>query len=491
VSNLLVEHMADVIEEAGSDGVRAQEVYPWLRPTAADLAGLEFEAPIAGSEAADCSELTDLYRVASQAFAAPPGATDTPTARIWDMLWALTSLHFKPADINEPFGPMLVLLDGSRSATPSDFRGHIDMLADMAENTSNLVLKARLSDVCWLLDRKRAALGQSALSTYAEIVQKIGAGELRFSVAIDDDGFRHETHDYLLRALGIARTIGWDKPEALNARRLVVDLRKRAVNARALMPVHWFCSLDLQFAVSDPADVAVDIDEILARPPADTNVHAMLGLWRLAARAYHQAKRVDDKHRCQSAAAELLIAKANATKSAMLASQFIGNAIAELHGVPGAKDRRLELRHLLIDRQANISDEMSTFSQAVDLSELARKIHDAFSTLSLLDSLFVFAMVDASPKPEDLEREAIEAIRKHPLSFLFGSAHLDDEGKVIHRTNGASSFGDADGPVIHQQIAQNERVRRNVVATGKIEPARQITVSQHYVSDDVLERNSG
>ena len=145
---------------------------PNLCATAADLTDLDFQEPSGGSDAADCSELMDLYRAASQALSAAPNVGDSPSSRVWDMLWALTGLHFKAADINEPFGPMLVWSNGARSAIPSDFRGHVDMLARMATTASNLVLKARLSDVCWLLDRKKAALGNAAILTYLEITQK-------------------------------------------------------------------------------------------------------------------------------------------------------------------------------------------------------------------------------------------------------------------------------------------------------------------------------
>ena len=139
------------------------------------------------------------------------------------------------------------------------------------------------------------------------------------------------------------------------------------------MPVHWFSSVDLQFGVSDPAEIATDLDEVLANRPADASYHVVVDLWRLTAQAYHRAKRDDDRYRCQSEAAEQMVAQATVTTSAMLASQLIANAIAELHGVPSAKARRLALRHQLIDTQANIPDEMSTFAQEIDLSELAGK----------------------------------------------------------------------------------------------------------------------
>jgi hypothetical protein len=130
-------------------------VPPWVRATAEDIAGLDVEAPLNGTTSADCNELSDLYRAAATSSdgSAEP---DTPAVRAFVMLSAVTGMHFKPEERNEPFGPMVVFADGRRSAVPSDFRSHVDLLADMAERASHPVLRARLSDVCWLLDRNEA-----------------------------------------------------------------------------------------------------------------------------------------------------------------------------------------------------------------------------------------------------------------------------------------------------------------------------------------------
>jgi len=77
-----------------------------------------------------------------------------------------------------------------------------------------------------------------------------------------------------------------------------------------------------------------------------------------------------DKYRCQTEAAEAMVAEAERLfsgdgvkqASAMLASHMMSNAIAQLHGVPAAKERRTALRHRLVDVQARIPDEMSVYS---------------------------------------------------------------------------------------------------------------------------------
>ena len=463
------------------------QVSPWIRVSMADVAGLDFEQVIAGSTAADSQELGDLYQAASGAAGSgEDGTNDLARVRVWDFLWGVTGMYFKPEDTDEPFGPMLTMADGRRSAAPSDFREHGAVLQLVASAATNVVLRARLNDVAWLLDRKKASCGVEALKAYVELVRRIEAGELRFRHGDDDWPFDPDTKDYLLRALGLARMLGWAKPEAEAAREQLLAVRKRAVAARDPVPVHWYCDLDLRMRVCDPLEVAAEIEDVLANLPADASHHVVVALWRLASRAYQAGKKEDDKQRCQIAAAEVMVAEAEKIGSPMLASNLLGNAIAALHGIPSARPRRTELRHKLIEVQANVGEEMGSFSQEVDLTELVNSIQNKFKPLSVYDSLFVFAVLDHSPDPEKLRAEAIEQIRKHPLSSLFGAAHLDDEGKVIHRTGGASGFGDPGETVIAQQIAQAESIRRHISVSGQIEPARRTMTSGHYLSDDVF-----
>ncbi len=104
---------------------------------------------------------------------------------------------------------------------------------------------------------------------------------------------------------------------------------------------------------------------------------------------------------------------------------------------------------------------------------------------SLRDKLFVFALLERSPDPDKLVETAAKSIREHPLASLFGVTHHDTEGKVIHRSDGAG-FGDNENEsAIQRQIAQDESIRRHV-ACGKIDAARQVIATDHYLSDDAF-----
>ena len=129
---------------------------------------------------------------------------------------------------------------------------------------------------------------------------------------------------------------------------------------------------------------------------------------------------------------------------------------------------------------------MSTFSHKLDLREIAEEVEKSIGRVGLIDKLFLFANLDRSPEPAELVKEAVEAIRKYPLSSLFGTSHLDREGKVIHRTQSGGFGEDADDSAVRQRIAQSETIRRQVTALGQIEVARQAIVNEHFLSDDVF-----
>jgi len=465
----------------------------WVSATPDDVPKVDFEAPIKAVSTIDSHALSERFRGEVRSDAKTGETEDSPAARVFSMLAAVTGMHFTPAQRNEPFGAMVVLPDGRRSPIPEDFRGvPVETLAHLAERATSPVLRARLADVCWLLDRKRGKLGTLAISSYVEIVRKVHRGELMFPFERKGDALQYEARDHLRRALQIGRTVGWDKPEVVAARNLVIELRGRANDRRAAAAIQWFSGLDLDFGLSDAAEVGAGIDEALnaLRADADLDPDGAVELWRLAARAYHAAKKDDLAHCCQVEAAECLVAQSETAlvkqNSAMLASHHLIAAIAQLHGIPRKKDRRTELRHRLVDIQSRIPEEMSIFSQEMDLREIAGQVEKGIEQLGLLDKLLVFAELARSPEPDALVQDAIRSIQKYPLASLFGASHHDSEGKVIHRTEGGA-FGDSgNDAAVRQQIAQAESIRRNYVAFGKIDVARRTINEHHYLSDEVF-----
>jgi hypothetical protein len=395
-------------------------------------------------------------------------------------------MHFKPEDFNEPFGPIYVCADGARTAIPSDFRGHIHILETMAQVASNVVLRARLCDVIWLLDRKRVWSGLTAITAYEELIRMCERGILKFKYLTETMAFHRGIYQYLLRALTIARSMGWNKSEFDSIKNLLVDIRKNAINKGAPIPLHWFSRLDLRVGVSKAKDVATDLKTFLENIPTETDHHIIIDLWQLKAQAYKIARENDDMYQCKMMAADAMVAMADLASSAMLAAQFIGNAITALHGVPNTKNRRQLLRQRLLDVQAGIADELTTYTREADLSELIARTQTRVTQLNLKESLFIFAGLHKSPHPDTLQADAIEAIRQTPLRSLFSNAHVDDEGKVVHRTSAKHTIGEFDESVILEQIARTESLHRSLIVATLVEAARRTIMTQHYISDDIF-----
>lgn len=457
---------------------------PWAKATLDDVSQVDFEEPVRQSDSAGAAVLGDQYR---KLLGEPADSSETPNFRVYSMLAAVMGMQFKANEPNEPFAAMLVWANGRRSAIPSDFRGSVDVLADMAGRAQHPVLRARLADLCWLLDRKRGRLGIVAATAYVEIVSKIDSGALKLQFDKDEVGaLRHEARDILKRALFIGRGTGMDKKGPSEAQKLVIDLRKRSIDKRQPRPAHMFGRLDLHFAISDAAEVGKDVETLITGLPSETDDDMVVELWRLGAAAYHAAKLEDDKNRCRSTAAELLVKTAQRQPSAMLAAHILTEAIRELHGVPGGKDRRKELRHQLVDIQAGIADEMSPFAIPMNLEKLVKYVEAQMRRPTLLDKLFVFAALSQSPDPAKLTADAERSIREHPLSSLFGASHHDREGKVVYRSTGAN-FGDStNDSALRSQIARDEGLRRHITASAEIEVARRSIVTEHYLSEEIF-----
>jgi hypothetical protein len=253
----------DAIENQGSGDCTSQAP-PWARASIADLADLDFEGPVRESQSADSTELGDLFRRAAGAVGEDRELPDTPSARVFNMLAAVAGMLFKSQEPNEPFGAMAVFADGRRSAVLSDFRGEAtEVLAEMAALAKHPVLRARLADTSWLLDRKKGQLAATAAEAYVEIVRKVDSGALKFRFDKDHGALKFEARDLLRRALLIGRATGLDKAGPSAARKTVADLRKRSLEKLLPVPALWFGHLDLDFSISEPAEVGQGVEALI------------------------------------------------------------------------------------------------------------------------------------------------------------------------------------------------------------------------------------
>lgn len=375
-------------EQSGDLATETEQSEPlYQTATVERLVEVDFEQVIKNVTSADCHEYQSLFLKATE-HATTHG--DESAASVYAALAALCSLHFRPNDVNDPFGPM-IQVKGRRSAIPDDFRSSATVVALMAERTSDVTLKARLCDVAWLLNRRRVDLGVAAISAYCQIVRDVAAGTRKFPFERSNSPYNAQCRDLLKRALSLAamRSVGLGKPEETEAKSLTEHLFGEAVVGANLRDVQRNADLALKHDIIPPLAIGRATDDWLRRNEvADGH---RLDLLRLSATAYHRGGSMPDHYRCRLEAVDTRVRMsqdANAN-SAMISAGLLADAISELHGIPDVKERRLRLRHQLVDVQANISEEMGSFSQEIDLKEIVAEREASFEGFCLRDMLFL------------------------------------------------------------------------------------------------------
>ena len=155
-------------------------------------------------------------------------------------------------------------------------------------------------------------------------------------------------------------------------------------------------------------------------------------MWIFAAQAHQKAGNQNDRYRCLTEAAEILvtIADANGCKG-MVAASLIMDAIEILMQLPDTQQRRHELKEKLHDAQSSVLDEMGVISTQFDLTEYAEYAQRNVRGVTLAQALRRFADLVQSPDPDELRDEARRTAEQNPILSMLPSTHVEEDGKVI------------------------------------------------------------
>ena len=442
--------------------------------TEEEFASVSVEAPIGDSNKVDCWSLGDLYQTAA---AEHDECGNAAAARVYGLLAAVVRIHFKPDDRSEPYGPQFVM-DGRRSMIPADLRGDQSAaIAELVPTLQNPGLRARLADIVWFNDRKLASMARRAIDAYCEAVQLVLEGTAEY---FDKDRVAsgHDGCDMLRRACQIAGATGWKDPEASRLKALISAVIRDALNRKDHRGFFDSGDIALQFAVDDPAMIAINAETFAASE--DIDPHWSRDLWELAARAYRALGNQQDCDRCLIGAAETRVTIADsAGGEGMVAASSIMDAIKTLRHLPNTRERRRELEERLRHAQAAVCDQMGTISTQFDLTEFIEHARQWVSGVSLPQALGQFAVLTPSPEPDDLYAAARSEAEENPLSSMMSSTMVDEDGKVVSKSPGMlGDRRDADIALRHV-IARHEGWRRQTDVHGLIEPARHLICSEH------------
>jgi hypothetical protein len=435
------------------------------RPTEADFATMDFEAPVRHSNYGDAGDLFGAYE---KAFVVARDANDEAGQAVFRLLGQVCSMVLRPADPANPWQPLFSYADGTDSPALDDFRGEQTiLLRAAAQKTECVALRARLYDIAWANNRRDGASATAAIEAYCEVADGLLGGSLVTPYSMNA-GMAAKTPTH--RALQIA----WLTTKASNRPQRVIDTFNRLYDAvRAAgdvgILVH-LANLALEFRLKDPAVLALELEQAAKGVLHGTYPMAVKAAWDLAARLYH--KDPEAQQRCLMGGVEQLLAMRSQVSTAGAEASWVMDALQLLRHVQGQEELKEKLEADLRRLQKASLKEMGRFEVDLQIGEAPRKVAEHFASLSLSDALKEFALLDKSRDTEQLLTEARELREAAPLMASMPASFVDEKGRTVTRTPGTPHEGEPDDLWFSHMLDRSESMHRHRTIAALIDPAR-------------------
>jgi hypothetical protein len=131
-------------------------------------------------------------------------------------------------------------------------------------------------------------------------------------------------------------------------------------------------------------------------------------------------------------------------------ASWVMDALQRLRQIKGEEALALEneLEDELRRLQRASLREMGTFAINIEVPAERDRMINTFSGMDFSTALKSFALLDSSPKIEDLKAEALKQGEEFSMTAMMGVKHIDDEGKTVVNTAGAGSGEQAAGALV-------------------------------------------
>jgi len=407
-------------------------------------------------------------------------------------LWLLAdacSMMLVPQHRNEPFKPFAVFHD-RRSVIPDDFsESDIDFFANIVDSVDDVLLKARLADLSWLLKKPR------------DIRYALLAIDSYRSINLDTETWIRGGRECWERAISLARMIGkgaGDRLELIEDH--IFDVFSNASKEDGYLCL-WLADLLRANGLGREhgLDIAQKLEDIALEFDEEGELNRSREYFSEASEWYRIAGN-DDK------AVETIVAVAEGwakeavyrvstdTPSHMVAASFYENAIQTYRTIPRRQRATYRVDERIAELRAHLSDageksltEMGVISTpGVDLHELVENARKSVSGKTVTEALLALANITPSPRVSDLRKSALKRIREFPLQSLFAATVMSRDGRVVAKKP-AMGLGDESSPEneisIRAEMVRDFGFFVNIVVVGDILPALEVLVREHRLHE--------
>ena len=409
------------------------------------------------------------------------------------VLWLLAdacSMMLQPRSLNEPFRPYSAMGE-KRSAIPDDFNEpDVTLLAEIAEETDHVLLRARLSDLVWL--RKQPRSYQHALL----------AVDAYRSMPLNDDSWIHGAREAWGRAISLTRMLRAGAGErGKEIETSILTAFDAAQDQHGFLAL-WLSDLlfDQGFGFDRCAEIGGRLKILATTFDEKGDLHRAREFFDAASKWFKRA--ADEAAAAAMIAAlaegwvkEAIARSSSDTPSHIVAASFYENAIKNYRRIPGSEraahrvdERIAEIHKQLGDAGRRSLGEMSRIqAPSIDITEIIEAARKAVSNKPTDEALAAFANLYRGATSAKLREESVQMLRQHPLQALFGSTHLSRDGRVIAKTP-APGFSNTDSDEykrsVWSEMIRHYMIELGLIVQGRIWPALEVLLQEHRLRED-------
>jgi len=431
----------------------------------------------------------DYHRAFSKAARNAMENRDMSKSKVLWLLSAVCSMMFNPESINEPFKPLSVWADGSRSILPDDFTVHdLSFFEGILPAIDDYRLKARIADILWLLIMPRKVeYAICAIDSYRDF-------------PLDINSLKWDGKNAWRRAIKLSQILNTGAVDRLiNIQESLLacfNVAEISDGAHAL----WLSRvLELTMLDKDKAD------KVAGKLEAFANLCVKDNAWDCAREYYEAAirwfKRIEahsDMYRLYATQAETFVSEADErttgnNPSNMAAGYFLEKAIHTYRKIPKknrdlfkADDRINELHKMMNNANKLSMTEMSGIEMpGIDIGDEVEKVRQYMIGYKYPDVLLRFASIYSGINVDTISDTGKKVMSESVLRHLMPATFMTDDGRVVAKSVGGSTNADTAQAHWIEMIRCHGLVASFVVQAG-IVPALLVINEEHRITEEMM-----
>lgn len=399
---------------------------------------------------------------------------DEVSIRVFTTLTQISSFHFRPDNISEPYGAMMIM-EGSRSAVPDDLsEEQLEVLASIIDSF-DIDFKARIADIVWL--RKRNfPMALKAIESYVEASYYL----------LEHDDTRVHAFECIKRAFKLARSLG--KGANYQYEMVLENIQKILFNQDPL-EVQYFSLRLMELLRETQVDNFVELaqlSETIASNHEDQGEqNGANSYWLNAAYLHDKVEQYEEVKNCRVKAAECYVKMAEHSSSAMVGANFLQKSIEAYRRIGGHQSRTDELYDQLLIVQEKMASELHRVSTDIDVTELLENAISSIKGKPFIEAIQNICLLSHPQSIESLRKSIEKLVKSSPMQFLVSSQILDSEGKTVAVYPNMMDPNEKEA-AMEAHMMNHTQFQRVVTVVGSIEPARKQILLEHNVSISIL-----